>query len=239
MADTVRDIITEALIDLGVLAEDETPSAIQAAGALKKFNGMLELMGLDAQLIYGMDRNVLPLVANQSFYTIGTGGNLNIPRPNEINYVTIIDTSLPSAQQAEYPVFMYNDQQWAEEQVKGITAQWPAYGIYFDWQYPFIKAYTNPIANTSQYAMVIYTKGMFAQMTLDQVLAYPQGYRTYLVSELAIILSGSYQVEVPASVVRDNEKSQSLISVKNLQINELKTRGYSGGYYNIKTNRIT
>jgi hypothetical protein len=237
MTDTVRDIITEALIDLGVLAEDETPSAAQAAGALKKFNGMLELMGLDAQLVYGMDRHVLPLVSNQEFYTIGTGGNLNIPRPNEINHVAIIDNSVPLAQQAEYPVFMYNDQEWAEEVVKGMTAQWPAYGIYFDWQYPFIKAYTNPIANSSQYSMIIYTKGMFAQMTIDQTLACPQGYRSYIVSELAITLSGSYSVEVPASVMRENEKAQALISVKNLQINELKTYGYGSGFYNIKTNR--
>lgn len=238
MTDTVRDIISEALLDLGVLPEGDTPTAIQAAGALKKFNGMLDLMGLDPQLVYGMNENILPLVSNKGMYTIGAGGDLDIPRPNRILNVAIRDTTLPAAQRADYPVLIYNNEEWAEVVFKQETAQWPSFGIYFDYKYPYIEAYTNPVPNSSQYSIVIFTEAVFAALTLDSTLIFPAGYRTLLVTELAIILSSSYSIEIPQAILAQNIKAKKLIENANLQINELKT--YLGASrYNINTNRYT
>jgi len=234
--DTARDIITESLLDLGVLADGETPTAIQAAGALKKLNGMLELWSLDNLLVYGMTENVLPLVSNQGIYTIGAGGDLDIPRPNNIIAVAIRDMSQPLNSRFDFPIRIYNNEEWAEVTLKGMTALWPAYGVYFDYQFPYINAYTNPIPSSSQYSLVIYTSGILSNLTLDQVLQFPPGYRTLIVSNLSIELSGTYQVEVPASVQLAATKSQKLISNKNIQINELETP--HRGYYNIYTDRM-
>ena len=236
MADTARDIITEALVDLTVLDAGEPLAAIDAAFGLKKLNGMLDLMGLDNQLVYGMTRNILPTTVNKTVYTIGTGGDLDIPRPNEILSAYVYDTTQPATNRADYPLQIYNDQEWASQTFKTWTGYFPAFGIYFDYQYPFINAYLNPTPTTTQYAIAIYTKGMLGNLALDQEMAFPPGYRTLIVSHLAIELSGSYTVEVPASVQLAATKSQNLISSKNLQINELNTYG-AGWYYDIRSNR--
>jgi hypothetical protein len=237
MTDTARDIISEALLDLGVLAEGEQPTAIQAAGALKKLNGMLELWSLDNLLIYGMTRNQLSLVGGQGTYTIGTGGNLNIPRPNQILSAYVYDTTLPLTQRADYPLRIYNNQEWADQTFKDWQANFPIFGIYFDDKYPLITAYVNQVPTSSQYAIAIYTSDILSNLTIDQVLSFPAGYRTLIVSNLAIELSGSYQVEVPQSVQLAATKSMRLIGNKNVQINELRTP-YDSFYYDMNSNQF-
>jgi len=236
MADTARDIITEALIDLTVLDAGEPLAAVDAAFGLKKLNGMLDLMGLDNQLVYGMTRNILTTTVDKTVYTIGTGGDLDIPRPNEILSAYYFDTTTDLANRADYPLQIYNDQEWASQTFKTWTGTFPAFGIYFDYQFPFINAYLNPTPLSNQYSIALYTKGMLGNLALDDIMMFPPGYRTLIVSNLAIELSGSYQVAVPASVQLAATKSQNLISSKNLQVNELLTYG-SGYYYDMRSNR--
>ena len=232
MPDTARDIITESLLDLGILAEGETPTAIQANGALKKLNAMLDSWSLDNLLIYGMTTSTLPMVANKQVYTIGVGGDLNIPRPNNIISCSIIDTSLPLANRVEYNIPMYSNQEWAEVYLKGLTAAFPAFAVYFDYDFPFIQANMWPVPDSSQYSLIVYQSGILSNFNLDDNVSLPSGYRRALVSNLSIELSPSYGAEVSQVTAKIAMSSLKLLMSKNLQVNELKSNDMR---YNIYT----
>lgn len=233
MTDTTRDIITESLLDLGVLAEGETPTDIQASGALKKLNALLDSWSLDNLMVYGMKTSTLPMVANKQTYTIGTGGDLNINRPNNFISCTVVDTSLPIASRIEYGIPIYNDSEWADVQFKGLSASFPAYGINFNYEYPLIKANVWPVPNSSQYSINFYSSGILSNLAINDTLSLPSGYRRAIVSNLSMELAPSYGVQISAEIARIATASLSLLKDKNLQINELKSG--MGTRYNIYT----
>lgn len=238
MVDTALTLITDALLDLGVLADEELPTASQSAGGLRKLNNMLEAWNIDDLLVYSSTERVLPLVSNQSTYTIGTGGDLNIPRPNFITSAYVRDTLLPVDQRVDIPLYMFNNQEWADVPFKGQVTTYPYNGIWFDQTFPLITAHVNPVPATSQYSVVFWESGILTNMNINTVIILPPGYKRAITSNLCLELAPSYQVEVPADVRDIATKSKGQLSVKNLQINELSIDPrLCGGLYNILTNR--
>lgn len=237
MADTALTIITDALLDLGVLADEEVPTASQAAGALRKLNNMIDAWGLESLLLYGDQSYVLPFTAGKGVYTIGPGGDFNISRPNVISAAYTRDSYLPPTSTFDTPLMIYTDEQWQDSPLKGQTAAWPNWGIWFNYTYPLIQAYVNPIPATSQYQLVIWTTGVLGNLTLDQVIALPAGYKRALTSNLVIDLASSYEREPSASTVQIAQTSKANIKVQNFQLNTLSVPGM-GGQYDIVSNRI-
>lgn len=239
MADTALTLITDALLDLGVLADEETPSASQAQGGLRKLNNLLDSWNIENLMVYGAQSYTIPLVSGQASYTIGTGGNLNIPRPTSIQSAYVRDLTLPVAQRLDYPLYMYTNQEWSDVAFKGQTASWPNWGVWFDDSYPLINAYVNPVPNTSQYGLVIWIAGDLANLDLNDVISLAPGYKRAIVANLAIEMAPSYQVEPSAAIVEIARQSKSLIKSKNFQLNELQIDprltgavfDYRTGYY--------
>lgn len=224
MPETALDIITESLLDLGVLADEETPTASQAAGGLRKFNNMIDSWNLDNLLRFGSTGFTLPTVANQASYAIGVGGDLDIPFPIDFQSASLRDNTVAADQVQDYPLYMYNDQEWQNVQFKGMTAEWPNFGVWIDKTYPLMTLYANPIPTGSQYTIVLWSKGLVGNLTLNQDIILPPGYKRAMSSNLCIDLAGSYGVDVPATVARVANESLKLIQANNLQVNELYTR---------------
>jgi hypothetical protein len=139
MAYTTLNLITDVLLDMGVLADQETPTASQSAGALVKLIDLIDSWNLDPQRIYGATQRILPMVANQASYTIGAGGDLNITRPNIVTSAYMRNTSYPAAQQQDMPMAVLTNEQWANLPNKGVTGSYP-YAVWFDMTYPLVTA---------------------------------------------------------------------------------------------------
>jgi hypothetical protein len=92
MTVTVRDLITTAFLKLGILGVGEALDASYAATGLRCLNSLLDAWALEDLLVYVIDRQVFPLVANTQTYTLGPGGTWNTtplygagsPRPAQI-----------------------------------------------------------------------------------------------------------------------------------------------------------
>ena len=220
MAYTALTIITDALVDIGVLADEETPTAAQAAGGLRKLNNMIESWNIESLLVYGSFPNVFPLVSNQGVYTLGAGGNFNIPRPNYIVYASVRDQSLPVAQRLDYPLYIYTDQEYAEVSLKGLTGSLPL-GVYFDQTFPLINTYVFPVPSTGQYSLVIWTQGIIGELLLNDTIDLAAGYKRALTANLCEELAPSYGLEVPSSVQKMAIESKAALKLKNFQLNEL------------------
>ena len=73
MADTALTLITDTLLDMGVLANQAQPTAFQTQQALRKLNNLLESWSIEGLLVFGVTGNVLPLVAGKQVYSLGPG----------------------------------------------------------------------------------------------------------------------------------------------------------------------
>ncbi len=85
MARTAFDLITSALRLTGVYASDEEPSFGDANQSLTVLNDMIDAWNADRLAIYTTRIDDFPFVNSQQAYTIGTGGDFNIPRPARID----------------------------------------------------------------------------------------------------------------------------------------------------------
>jgi hypothetical protein len=233
MAYTALNLITDVLLDMGVIADQETPTAAQSGGALVKLNDLIDSWNIDASKLYGATQYVLPLVANQGVYTIGLGGNLNVPRPNGFSSVAIRDNSASPANTFDYPISMLTNQQWADLPNKSITGTFP-YAVWFNQANPLVSVYMSPIPTGSQYSLVFWDNNVIGQLALSTVMALAPGYNRALKYALFIELASSYQLQVPTTIANLAMTSKMGIDKQNLQINELKTT--SRGWYDIVSN---
>jgi len=234
MVDTALTLITDALLDLGVLADEEQPAASQASGALRKLNNMIDAWNIDGLLVYGSTQYVLPLVGNQQVYTIGTGGDLNVPRPTNITSAFLRQTSLALYNQADLPLYIFNNQEWADVRFKGMTSSYPYGGVWFDETFPYINAYVFPIPTGNQYSLVFWADGVIGNLAINTPINLAPGYKRALTANLCLELAPSYQTQVPDELRLIATSSKNAISRENLQINEL----YTGprGRYDIRSN---
>lgn len=235
MAYTALNLITDVLLDMGVIADQETPTASQSVGALVKLNDLIESWNLDPQKLYGATEFIVPFVANKATYTIGIGGDLNIPRPNGVFAAFVRNTTATPSQQQDIPIAILNDQQWADIPVKGMTGTFP-YAVWFNMTNPLITAYVTPIPTGSNYSLVFWDNNDNAALALNTVLDLPPGYKRALKYALFIELAAGYQIQVPASIASLAISSKLSVDRQNVSINTLNTS--VGVRYDILSNTI-
>ncbi len=98
MPTTANAIIASSLVDLGVLTPGEPPTPGQSSDALRRLNAMVSSWRTQYGTVTSIDRMVFPLVANQQTYTIGAGGDFNVPRPVSINGAALWLNALGASQ---------------------------------------------------------------------------------------------------------------------------------------------
>jgi len=238
MADTALTLITDTLLDMGVLANQAQPTAQQTQQALRKLNGMLESWSIEGLLTYGISANILSLVAGKQVYTLGVGGDLSIPYPNSIINQTIRNTSLPAAQQQDYPLYRYNDQEWSQIPFKSQASTWPNWGIWFNETFPLMKANVLPIPTTNQYSIVIWTEDNIGNYTANTVLSLAPGYRRAITTNLYLELAPSYSIQVDDQARQNASESKGIVQINNLQINGLTPNFSNAKWYDIVTNKV-
>lgn len=74
-------IITASLSDCGVIGIGESIEAAIAQDCFRRLNNMLSGWRTQYGTVTSIDRLVFPLTTNQQTYTIGLGGDFNVPRP--------------------------------------------------------------------------------------------------------------------------------------------------------------
>ena len=84
MARTVRDLITDALRDTGAIGAIETPEAEEIAHGLHEFNNLVAQLDLDNLVPYMNKVTTGTLTNGKDMYSVGSGADIDITRPNEI-----------------------------------------------------------------------------------------------------------------------------------------------------------
>lgn len=185
---TVGDLITDALQDIGAVAIDEAPTTSEMNAAFRKLNNMIDTWSTESLMVYNITENVFPLTSGQQVYTLGTGGDFNIPRPPKIDLVyardgdgndyNMINTSSPD--------------QYASIISKYTTSSIPQL-LYDDGGYPLKNITLWPVPSDPQYSLVLWVWGVIAAFgAINDTIVLPPGYYLALEYNLAVLLAPSF-----------------------------------------------
>lgn len=178
------DLIKGAMLQLGVLAVGETPSAEEANDGLTALNDVLETWSLESLSVYGSDVETFAVSAEVAKYTIGTAGTWNMSRPTSIDnaYVTINSTDFTMSEWtlAEYDAI-------AVKQAGGIPSRW----VYLN-DFPSGLVILYPTPSQAMAISIDAPRILTSVATLATTINLPPGYNRALRYALALEMAPQY-----------------------------------------------
>lgn len=219
MAVSALTLIADALGLLMVNAAGETPAPADAELCRRTLNRMLDAWALDGASTPLVARTVVNLVANTASYTIGSGGTVNIARPDTLVSAAIIadpsDTPV-----VEQPISVLDAIQWAAIRSKDSTSSVPS-AVYYDRAYSggLGNLYPWPVPSSSTPDLVLYTRtAMAAFADLSTAYVLPFGLEDALVSELAVRVAPHFEAVASNDVRRMAKAAGMAYRASNLVI---------------------
>jgi hypothetical protein len=216
---TAVDLITLALKDIGALGIGQAISAEDTADALATLNMMLEQWAEERLSVYHLVDTAHQSTGSVS-YTVGPGGDFNIPRPIKINaaYARLQSSGAGSA--VDYRISMIDAREdYARISLKTLSS-FPEYAFY-DSDFPMGNLFLYPVPNSS-YELHIVTMDALPQFaTAGLQINLPGAYMAAIRYSLACYLAPSYQLPISPDLKALAMNAKRVIKRANNQIPQL------------------
>jgi hypothetical protein len=186
------DIIRGAMRAVTILGSgaNENPTAAEAEDYLAILNQFLDSCNAERLMIFTIQRlGPFNLVQGQQAYTVGVGGNINIPRPPRIEIITIIYLNNP-ATPAEIGLDMLDDNDWAAIPVKNLGGPLPQ-KVWNDLAFPYMTLNYWPYPTVEVQTVFYAWQALQFFPDLKTKLTFPPGYLEFLRWNLAIRLDNA------------------------------------------------
>lgn len=95
---TALQILNASFADCGITSAGEVLGPDVAQDGLRRLNNMVAGWRTQYGTVTAIERMVFPLIANQQIYTIGVGGDFNVPRPLTIPAAGLLLNGLDAAE---------------------------------------------------------------------------------------------------------------------------------------------
>ncbi len=236
---TPNDIITLALKTANVTGVGQTPSAEDMNDCFNLLNMLLAQLQRRRYFIYGLTTTSLPANGSLS-YTVGIGGNFNIPRPAKIEsaYVRLnAGTATPVDNTLS---ILRSQDDYNRLSLKQLNA-YPQF-LFYDQANPLGNLYLWPVANNT-YTIFISTLTQLQQFvtTADQIVLPPE-YLAALLWNLVLEMYPFYGLPPNPIVVQKAAASLAIVEDANVQIPQLNLppalKSSRGTTYNIYGDQI-
>lgn len=234
---TFLTIATQAMNRLGVIAAGETPSTGDATLCLDAMNQLLDQWQSVNLLLYAEVRTTWNIVASQVSYSVGTGGDVNIPRPVYVDRCSyVLTTQTPPL---EIQMSPYTDFTWAQVSLKSLTSNLPI-NYYYNLTYPLATLYLWPIPTQANLQGVLYTRTQVAQLAaLNTSVSLPNGWQRMMVTNLAVEVAPMFFKEPSKTLLEQAKNSMAAVKRSNNRNVDLQTpsgaliqTGNTGGFWN-------
>jgi hypothetical protein len=216
---TPNDLITLAFKDSGVFGIGQTPNAEDTNDAFNRVNMMLAQWQRKRWLIWHLVDTSLVSTGATS-YSVGTGGDFNIPRPDKIESAFFRQINItPLA--PDYPLEIIQAREdYNRITLKGLTA-FPQY-VFYDSGYPTGTLYPWPLPQANIYELHITTKAVLSQFTsLSQTIDLPPEYFAAIFYNLCARLRPAYGLAPDPTIVALARDALNVIRMANAQIPRL------------------
>jgi hypothetical protein len=211
---TAQALIRDALLLIGAIDQTQQPNGIEATDAFRRLNEMVDSWSTQRLTMRLVQRATAGLVNGQSTYTIGTGGDFNIPRPTIVDNCTLsLGNTTPAT---EIPLSPLTDAAYQGISQKTLESGQPNFW-YFEATMPEASIFVWPVPTDEANTLVIYYPEPLAQFaTLATSYVLPPGYARALRTNLAVMLAPEYgRVSTPMLLMQANE---SLGDLKRLNV---------------------
>ncbi len=207
---TVLDLLKQSTMLVGLRASGEELDAELAQDCLTVLNQLIDSWALEALLVYTLNRHVMPLVASQQTYTIGPGGNLDIPRPVRIDDVNWRDESQAPA--LELSLTQLTRQAYHGLWTRELTSSRPT-SFYYEPSSPLGTLFLHPSPTLAK-KVVVWVWKPWVSTDVDQLtdeLAFPPGYQRFVVHALAVDLGQQPGARLSPQTIRIAADTRALI----------------------------
>jgi hypothetical protein len=181
-----QDLVQSALEMVNVVGVGQTPATAHLNRGLLVLNRMLDSWSTEPHAVFATRTINFPLVPGQGTYTIGAGGQVNVPRPQDL-LVGPGRAYLTDQTQNRYPVEVVPQDKWQMIGNISINSQVPD-TAWYDPQFPLgiINIFPLPLISYTITFNTILELVSFA--TLQTAYAMPQGYQEAIECNLAVEL---------------------------------------------------
>lgn len=243
----VQDLIYDGFRIAGVLGNAgrnflNTGSYYQ--DAFRILNAMLDSWNTERLTIYSIAQYDMPLVSGQQAYTIGAGGQWNIPRPSRIERANLVYISEDSAAPLEFPMEILTLDGWRCIPQKNVQSTFPLQ-LYYDagFQGPtgLGTVYVFPVPQVIN-TIRLFLWTLFKQFaTVEDYVAFPAGYLKAIQYNLARELAMRFpeRAKMNAAAVEEAVDAKAWIKSLNTPMLDLACDealvDRPGGMYNWRT----
>lgn len=201
---TLEEVVVQAFIKNGILADGEPLPAELGASALNDANILLEEWNITSVMIYTTDILEFDLTALTPpiiYYTIGpSGADFTAPRPTRISRANIIISS--SADSIRIPIRIINDLQWSDTTPRSLGSSPYPTKLYNNGDFPNSKLYLWPYPNQAANSLELFVPNpISAFAALTDTFSFPPGMWGAFMYTLSERLCEGKR-EVPASLAR-------------------------------------
>lgn len=243
---TGNDLIYSGFRIAGILgAADRTLSGSDTNEGLRAINSMIDAWRAERLMVYAYQQNIFDIVANKGSYTIGEGGDLDVPRPERVEQATLLQNY--ASPPTEVPLRVLSQQEWASVSLKGLTSTLP-WGLYYEPEIPLGKVFLYPIPTdaTNQFSLWLWQS--LQTLSLAGNITLPPAYQEAIEYNLALRLAARYPDRQKLSPLAIDQARQSLTAIKTRNAPALlmeteaaarETGRRNQGSYNIYTNSFT
>ena len=222
MAITVSKLFELALKRINVIPQGGSLTANDGDDALSFANNWIDALAIEQITIPFLLRTTWTMVSGTASYTVGTGGDVNIPRPTYIDHVNYIDASLSPSIERELDSL--TDDAYAAIPIKTLTNLLPSF-YYWNPTYASglgtLKFWLVP--TSSVLTGVLYSGSPVAQfVNLTDPLSVPPGWQWFMQENLAVFFSSIFRENLPPDpqLVQSAMLSKLAITRANLRLQE-------------------
>jgi hypothetical protein len=219
---TVRDLISEALEELGVVQQGDTLSDNDADLGLRRYNRLLDGWNAQRQAVYADVFSTFTLTPALAPHTIGPTGTFVVTqRPVSIpdgGAGLVLNSSTPNVRT---PIVVRDAAWWASQPVKSLTSSYPT-DLYYEPAWPNGSLYFWPVPTTA-YQVELWLRTVLAQVDLDTVFTMPPGYYRAHVLTLAEECGSAFGTMPSGKTVADAAKARDVMFSNNRVIPRIRT----------------
>lgn len=212
---TVRDLLQDAMVTIGILSDNESISASDAATGLRFLNRKIDQFNSEGFTIYKIEREEFPLVNGQSAYTMGVGGDFNTAFPQIVEEVGSI---LVGSSNIESKVQIMNDQEWQQVAFKALPGPLP-FQVFIENRFPLLRFNFYPVPTGVNKVAIYSRKPLTAFSSVNDTISLPPGYEPMLMFNLCPLLANAFGKSVTQYVM--DQANETLGNIKRKNINPI------------------
>lgn len=216
---TPNDLIALSAKAAGILGQGQTLSAEDVNDCFAILNLMLDQWQHQRWMVYHLVDHAISATGATS-YSVGSGGDFDIPRPDMIDYSFFRRTDI-GPQPPDYPLERIQAREdYDAIRLKSLAA-FPQF-YFYDSGYPLGYYYPWPIPNLDVYELHITTKEQLSDFTsLSQTISLPRSYTAAIVYTLANKIREFWQMPPNPVLLANAVKARDIIRSMNFQIGRL------------------